>query len=261
MLKKVELPRIYAGRVCKANLTACALIGLFVCALSEPAYAECLPERMLVVDTHGVDAFGTTRHFKPLPLSANEYVLTFDDGPNAKTTQSLLRTLKDACVHASFFMVGKHAEKDPADVRAIVAAEHTVGSHSYDHVDLTKLPLDDAEAEIKRGKEAVERAAGSSQSGPVVDRLFRFPDNYETPELIAAARTLGLTVASYDISPEDWRGTPPEETLARLRIALNHADRGVIVMHDGQPNTVLLLPMVFSELRMRHARIVHLLPR
>ncbi len=67
-----------------------------------------------------------------------------------------------------------------------------------------------------------------------------------------------MIVASYHLSPEDWRNHPPEETLRRLRQRLNANDRGVIVMHDIQTNTVPLLPMVIDELKSRNAKIVHL---
>jgi peptidoglycan/xylan/chitin deacetylase (PgdA/CDA1 family) len=88
--------------------------------------------------------------------------------------------------------------------------------------------------------------------------LFRFPENAATPDLLETAARMGLIVASYDVSPEDWRNDAPQESLRRLRQRLNTVDRGVIVMHDVQENTVPLLPMILDELKSRGARIVHL---
>jgi hypothetical protein len=90
-------------------------------------------------------------------------------------------------------------------------------------------------------------------------RFFRFPDNVGTPELVnAAQQQLNLIIASYDVSPEDWRNSPPAETMRRLRQRLNAVDRGVIVLHDAQTNTVPLVPLVLAELKKRGASIVHI---
>lgn len=220
------------------------------------AAGPCLAERDMAINTAEVAAFGSTRNFPTLPLKANEYVLTFDDGPWRATTPSLLKILKDTCVHGTFFMLGRYADKMAPLVKDIVAEGHTLGSHGYDHTAMVSMPPDVSLDEIRRGKNAVEWAAGPGQR----DLLFRFPDNVETPELIAQARSLGLTVASYDFSPADWRGDDPAVTLARFKKLIQEHDRGVIVMHDRQPNTVLFLPFALDALRARHAVIVRLRP-
>lgn len=235
------------------------LVGALVlasCFQQADANSSCLAERDLALNTAQIQAFGATRNFPSLPLKANEYVLTFDDGPWRATTPSLLKVLKDACVHGTFFMLGRYADKMSPIVKDIVAEGHTLGSHGYDHIPMVGMAPDVSIDEIRRGKLAVEEAAGPGQR----DFLFRFPDNVETPELIAQARSLGLTVASYDFSPADWRGDPPAVTLARFAKLLQEHDRGVIVMHDRQPNTVLFLPMALDMLRARHAVIVRLRP-
>jgi hypothetical protein len=35
-------------------------------------------------------------------------------------------------------------------------------------------------------------------------------------------------------------------------------DRGIVILHDVQSETVKLLPMVIAELKARHMKIVHL---
>lgn len=107
--------------------------------------------------------------------------------------------------------------------------------------------------------EAVESAEGGLADGE--GRLFRFPSNRSTPELVAAVREMGASVASVDFSPEDWRGSAPEETLERLRKVLNGGDRGVVLLHDSQPNTVRLLPMVLDEIEGRGGRFVRLVAK
>jgi peptidoglycan/xylan/chitin deacetylase (PgdA/CDA1 family) len=183
-------------------------------------------------------------------------VLTFDDGPRRETTPKILDELRTACLHATFMMIGERAERQSRIAKMVLEGGHSIGSHSYTHQNLTTLPFDEAIDDIKQGVAAVEKAVYGNRITPV--RFFRFPNNAGTAELINAAQQLGLIIASYDISPEDWRNSPPEETMHRLRQRLNTVDRGVIVLHDVQNNTVPLVPMVLDELKKRGASIVHL---
>ena len=58
--------------------------------------------------------------------------LTFDDGP-APTIRETLALLAAKNVKATFFLIGSQIAEDPADARAIVAAGHQVGNHSWSH--------------------------------------------------------------------------------------------------------------------------------
>jgi peptidoglycan/xylan/chitin deacetylase (PgdA/CDA1 family) len=239
-----------------AALASAALLSIGLWASG--AAAACpgaLSERVLDLSDAGVTSFGTMQKLPALPLNAGEYVLTFDDGPRRETTPKILEELHDACLHATFFMIGQRAERASPIAKQVLLGGHSIGSHSYTHRNLTTLPFDEAMDDIKRGVAAVERAVYGNRMTPI--RLFRFPDNAGTPALISAAQQLGLIIASYDISPEDWRNSPPEETMHRLRQRLNTVDRGVIVLHDVQDNTVPLVPMVLDELKKRGASIVH----
>jgi len=240
-----------------AALGAAAILTVATCASG--AVAACpgpLQERTLDLSDAQITTFGTLGKLAPLPLEKGEYVLTFDDGPRKRTTTKILDELRAACLHASFFMVGRAAAKYPLVARQVTEAGHSIGSHTFSHSRLRELPYEEAVLEMKRGQSAVERAVFRSRSTPV--RLFRFPENAATPDLVEAAARMDLIVASYDVSPEDWRGDAPQDSLRRLRQRLNTVDRGVIVMHDVQENTVPLLPMVLDELKARGARIVHL---
>jgi peptidoglycan/xylan/chitin deacetylase (PgdA/CDA1 family) len=59
--------------------------------------------------------------------------LTFDDGPMPGTTDLLLDCLADLEVTATFFCVGRNAERNPALLSRILAEGHAVGSHSLTH--------------------------------------------------------------------------------------------------------------------------------
>ncbi len=211
--------------------------------------------RVLKVDTGATAGFG--KPFKALPLSSREIVLTFDDGPAPGSTPQILDILARECIRATFFMIGKRAEAEPKLVARAKEGGHTIGSHSYSHRNLDTLPPDQAVADIQRGYEAVEKAA-YGPGGEERARLFRFPSYKSTPELVSFVRAHKGTVASWDISSEDWRGEAPEVTMQRVRRLLARRDRGVLSLHDNQKNTVEVLPMIIDEIRARGMRIVHL---
>lgn len=207
--------------------------------------------------------FGAVQGLPPLALAAHEYVVTIDDGPSAETTPQLLDALQAHCVKATFFLIGRKAAANPGLVKAISARGHAIGSHSYRHPNLTTMTEVEIVEEMQQGVDAVE-AAQEGAHGTKAGRLVRLPGSGNSSPilsatLIEALHQKGLTIAGYDLSPQDWRNSPPEESFKRLFHAIQ--DRGVIVFHDGQPNTTLLLPIVLEELGRRGGTIRQLVPR
>ena len=72
-------------------------------------------------------------------LPAGQIALTFDDGPHATRTARVLEILAAAGVRATFFEIGRNAAAHPEISRRVVAAGHTVGSHTFSHADLPKV--------------------------------------------------------------------------------------------------------------------------
>ncbi|CAI6015409.1 polysaccharide deacetylase family protein [Cohnella sp. JJ-181] len=66
-------------------------------------------------------------------VAEREIALTFDDGPHPVYTPRLLDLLKAHGAHATFFVVGSHAEKHPDIVRRMHEEGHDIGIHNYIH--------------------------------------------------------------------------------------------------------------------------------
>jgi peptidoglycan/xylan/chitin deacetylase (PgdA/CDA1 family) len=218
----------------------------------------------------GPDALGTSRtltvktgertgigHGYPaLGLAHGEIILTFDDGPSPKTTPAILDILAKDCVQATFFMIGKHAEAHPDLAKRVREAGHSIGSHTYSHRELNHLAPEDATQDIERGFEAVDKAAfGSIDDRP---HLFRFPGFKSTPELVDFVHSHHGLVVDRNFGANDWRGDPAQVEFERFKAHLAHMDRGIVILHDVQPETVKLLPMVLAEMKARHMKVVHL---
>jgi hypothetical protein len=91
------------------------LLILVCCAASTAARADLCPgnpdargtEGVLAIDTALSARVGRKQFPDTLPLAPKEIVLTFDDGPWPSTTPAVLDALKDECVQATFFLLGR----------------------------------------------------------------------------------------------------------------------------------------------------------
>jgi peptidoglycan/xylan/chitin deacetylase (PgdA/CDA1 family) len=217
----------------------------------------------------GPDALGTSRvqtlapgsftgsfHYASPPFAAKEIALTFDDGPKPGSTERILDTLKRECVHATFFVVGGRARQMPELVRRAAAEGHTIGTHTWSHRDLKSLSAREGKDEIEETIAAVRAITGRNGDAS----LFRYPDMSQTPEMNSVLTADGQAVLSTDISPKDWRGDPPGETLERLKQLVTRRGRGIVLLHDAQVHTADFLPDFLAFLKAGGYRIVALEP-
>lgn len=230
-------------------------LGLAACLaaaalLPGAAFACGAPARTIEV-APGENVGGNAPGFAPLDLRDREVVLTFDDGPEPSTTSAILDALRTNCAPATFFVLGGPAEDHPAMMKREVAEGHAVGSHTYSHSDLSDAPFEAATRDITDGYLPV-KAAG------VQPTLFRFPHLVSTEPLLTWLGEHGMTAIGADIDPHDWAGDPPRETLARLKDQLREKGRGIILLHDNQPNTAKLLPDLLTFLDSEGYSIVRL---
>lgn len=84
--------------------------------------------------------------------------LTFDDGPGPDTPK-LLDTLKAENVPATFLLVGKSVATYPDTVAREFKEGHSLGVHTWNHPQLTKLPDDKIVNEITSTADAIKKAA------------------------------------------------------------------------------------------------------
>ncbi len=215
--------------------------------------------RIVEIDTTGGPGFGS-QHFKTFDfLRDHEVVLTFDDGP-WPTTPAVLKALADQCLRATFFSIGKHATYHPDILKQVIAAGHTVGSHTWSHADLQavlkKSGQDAAIEEIEKGASAVRMMAGA----PIAP-FFRFPDLRHPPEMLTYLGGRNIASFSTDIDSFDFKIHKPEELTRSLIAKLNKNGKGIILMHDFQKGTSIALPQILGELQKNGFKVVHMVPK
>jgi peptidoglycan/xylan/chitin deacetylase (PgdA/CDA1 family) len=191
-----------------------------------------------------------------LPLADREVVLTFDDGPLPPYSDRVLDILAAECVKATFFLVGRHARANPAAARRIYNAGHTIGTHSQNHP-LGQMSQMRAAHEIADGIASVAAALGDAKA---LAPFFRIPGLLRTPSIEVQAKARELVVWSSDTLADDWQKISADQVLRLALSRLERKGKGVLLLHDIQPRTVLMLPRLLSELKRRGFKIVHVVP-
>ena len=225
-------------------------IGLAALALataaSAAAAAECGPDklgtsRVAEVGTKGGLLIGLKTYSAAIPLADHEVILTFDDGPDERTTPLVLKALADQCVRATFFAIGRKLDEQPALARREVEEGHNVAQHTYTHPQPTLTFMSDsaARADILKGMIAVERDAYGQDfsAGEPADLgklklhapFFRFPGFADTADLRSWFADNNVAIFGTDLWASDWIPMKPDEELKLILGRLEKAGRGTAV--------------------------------
>lgn len=185
--------------------------------------------------------FGVSGTLSPLSSSvfaladgedAGKYVfLTFDDGPSDSTTPRVLDILKDEGVPATFFVIGRQAERRDYLLKRILQEGHTLGIHTYSHeYDKIYASTDALLEDIKKCSDVLEKTVS------VKTNLYRFPGGSFSvrPQYLKAVRAAGYRYVDWNACTRDGdpiHATP--ERLYREAIKTTGEKRYVILlMHD-----------------------------
>lgn len=169
--------------------------------------------------------------------ASNLIALTYDDGPGEYTAE-LLDALEENDAVATFFMLGEMVSQYGAEtIPRMVQMGCTLGNHSYDHSNMTEIPLDDALEQFQKTDELIAQYSGGEAAS-----VLRFPYGSYTDEL---EQKVGKPSIYWDHDSNDWKQTDDPAALAE-QIEKNLAGGQIVLMHDIHGSSVqaskLLLP-------------------
>ncbi|GAA1816300.1 polysaccharide deacetylase family protein [Planosporangium flavigriseum] len=182
--------------------------------------------------------------------------LTFDDGPDPKSTNDLLDLLKEQGVKATFCVVGSRVKTHPEVVRRIAAEGHTLCNHSWQHLqDLSERDNGYLMWDLQSTNDAIRAAV----PGARID-YFRAPYGNFTPRLVEFAARFTMKPIYWDVDDECWKsstyGVGPAMTNHMTTIVQRDTRPGSIILsHENlKPHTVAtyrsLLPWLKSHFRL-----------
>ncbi|MEA2698459.1 MAG: hypothetical protein QOI66_2730 [Myxococcales bacterium] len=152
--------------------------------------------------------------------------ITFDDGPNGAATEEVLDLFRRHQAKATFFLVGRNVEAQPALARRIVSEGHAVGSHTYSHAKLHFLPRRQMQDEIDRGHRCLADAGIASD-------LFRAPHGLKSWAMARHLRARGLRLIAWTDGVFDT-DCPSGEVIYRRALPKLRGGE-ILLLHDGKP--------------------------
>jgi peptidoglycan/xylan/chitin deacetylase (PgdA/CDA1 family) len=171
--------------------------------------------------------------------------LTFDDGPNAKTTAQILDTLEREHVAATFFVIGSRVAPNAQLIQRMHRDGFEIGNHSWTHPNLTAMKPKQIRAQIKQTQTAIERA------GAPAPTLFRPPYGYSDSKM---HRNISLTFMFWNEDPRDWEAHSAKQVVRAVETAARPG--GVVDMHDIYKVTADALPHIIHNLKARQYHFV-----
>lgn len=169
----------------------------------------------------GVEVSGTPQEER------KKAAITFDDGPNPDYTELLLEGLKERGVKATFFLLGKEVELYPDIVASIYADGHLIGTHSYEHVNLSNLNDAAAIEQVDKTNAAIYKITGE------YPEYIRPPFGNWKKDL--DYKTTMIEVL-WDIDPLDWK-TSNSDIIAQ-RVIEKVQENDIILLHDASESSV-----------------------
>jgi len=186
--------------------------------------------------------------------SKNQIIFTFDGGGGIQSGQKILEALAKHNVKSTFFLTGQMVERNPEFVKNIASAGHEIFSHTFDHLDLTKLSDEDIRGELVRTEDILQASVGKS-SKP----YFRAPFGARDARVLSVAGDIGYQSVYWSEDALDWdesRGVTTSQVKDRIISTL--APGHIYLMHVGDNITGEILDEVFTEIESRGYKIVSL---
>jgi peptidoglycan/xylan/chitin deacetylase (PgdA/CDA1 family) len=172
--------------------------------------------------------YGATIHRRP--EAGRRIALTYDDGPNPRCTAALMALLGEHGARATFFVVGRWAEREPGLVRELADGGHALGNHTWSHPVLALRSTGGVQDELARCREAVE-GAGRSFATVGGEALMRPPWGRRRPGTLRAVRDAGYVPVLWSVTGWDWRARTDASTIAGHCLKAEGGD--VVLLHDG----------------------------
>ena len=163
--------------------------------------------------------------------------LTFDDGPNKKTTVPILDILKENGSVATFFVLGNRVASNADILKRMLEEGSEIGNHSFNHKELTKLSYEELMDQVRSTQYAVIETTGFEP------KLLR-PTYGSFDDALQSSVEMPLILWSVDT--RDWKSRDASSVLEH--VLKNVRDGDIVLMHDIYDSTAEAVRLLVPEL-------------
>jgi peptidoglycan/xylan/chitin deacetylase (PgdA/CDA1 family) len=158
--------------------------------------------------------------------NGDHVALTFDDGPDPRSTPLFLDELRRLDCSATFFVLGEMLGLDPALGRRLVAEGHEIAVHGWRHDNALTVRPGRSATEIRRTADLITAVTG------VEPTWYRPPYGVLSAETLVQARRCGLRPVLWSAWGKDWTASA---TASSVMAALEPDLRGgaAVLLHDS----------------------------
>lgn len=167
--------------------------------------------------------------------------LTYDDGPSAESTNIILDSLSAVGGRATFFLIGSQIYGENNDcVNREVAMGCEVGTHTYDHENLTHISDEDVRHTALKCKYLIQFTCGINTG------LLRAPGGNCNEETLAALNKVDLPNIMWSVDPQDWKNRDADYVHDTVMQYVSDGD--IVLMHDIHMTTAEASKRIIPEL-------------
>ena len=176
---------------------------------------------------------------------AGHVALTFDDGPDPRSTPPIVDALDALGWHATFFCLGSQVRRSPALTQELVQRGHEVAVHGDSHRSHLRRPLYSVGPDVIRARDLLEDVTGTSV------RWLRPPYGAVSSATLLAARRSGLQLVLWTTWGLDWRPNATGRSVA-ANVDRTFRPGATVLLHDSDitstpgswRSTLAALPML-----------------
>ena len=210
-------------------------VGLSQLTVAISAFFDIIDAQYLMeTDRQAYEAYQIEQAEKLRQATEQMVSLTFDDGPNPKTTPLILDILKKYNAKATFFILGQNIAGNEDIIRRMVAEGHEVANHSWSHPDFTKLTPDQIKQEVEQTQATLEQITGQR---PLMVR----PPYGAVNQTVMNA--MNLPAIYWSVDSLDWKTRDPKAILNVIQA--NTRPGSIVLLHDiHQPTAESIEPVI-----------------
>lgn len=227
---------INLGRLFNYRHIFFGVVGLFAIGAMYIQVAELIAE--------GPMAIASTRTEKKV------VALTFDHSWGNTFTPSILDTLKQNNIKATFFIMGPWAKKYPEVAKRIMTDGHEIASHGYRHQNYGDMTREWVKEDIEKSHALIKEITG------VDAKLIRPPNGHYSKQSLQVTAEMGYQTIIWNIDSLDWKN--PGRDVIVERVVKRLKPGGIILMHasDTPVQTAEALPILLEKIKAEGYEIV-----